>query len=283
MFIERIRLDGKVAMVVGAGGGGHGTGTAIAAAEAGADVIGVDIRAEALADVERRVKAIGRRFVGLTADVRRKGQVTEMVGKALAAFERIDCLANIVGGVQQGQWTTLLDCPEHVFDDTLALNLRTHFLVCQAVARSMVERKVAGSIVNVSSVSASPTAPSHAAYGAAKRGVNALSQNMALEWSEYGIRVNVVAPGSMRVPRAVALSGGNDGKPLGFDDVATAVVPGKAPLGRAGTPVDIASAILFFFSDLSSYVTGQVLTVDGGLSVKSVLTGETIRKLPSAK
>jgi NAD(P)-dependent dehydrogenase (short-subunit alcohol dehydrogenase family) len=283
MFIEKIRLDGKVAMVVGAGGGGHGTGTAIAAAEAGADVVGIDIRAEALADVERRVRATGRRFLGLTADVRDKREVSRVVDQALGELGRIDCLANIVGGVQAGQWTTLLECSEKVFDDTLALNLRTHFLVCQAVARSMVERKIAGSIVNVSSVSAAPTAPSHAAYGAAKRALNALSQNMALEWSEFGIRVNVVAPGAMRVPRAAALSGTAGGKALGFDDVATAVVPHSAPLGRAGTPVDIASAILFFFSDLASYVTGQLLSVDGGLSVKSVLTGDTVRKLPSAR
>lgn len=283
MVVEKIRLDGKVAMVIGAGGGGHGTGTSIAAAEAGADVIGVDIRAEALADVERRVKETGRRFYGITADVRQKTEVERAVQDALAKFGAIHCLANIVGGVQPGQWTSLLDCTEKVFDDTLELNLRTHFLTCQTVARSMVKNGIRGSIVNVSSVSALPTAPSHASYGAAKRAVNSLSENMALEWSEHGIRVNVVAPGAMRVPRAAALSGADGGRALSFDQVTTEIVPSSAPLGRAGTPLDVAAAILFFFSDLSSYVTGQLLAVDGGLSVKSVLTGDTVRKLPSAR
>ncbi|MGE0386276.1 MAG: SDR family NAD(P)-dependent oxidoreductase [Gammaproteobacteria bacterium] len=277
MFIERLGMNGRVVMVVGAGGGGHGTGSSVALAEAGADLIAVDVSAAALEDVERRVRALGRRCLCIVADARRKAEVDAAVARALTEFGAIHGLVNVVGGMQRGQWGPLLDCPEEVFDDIAHLNLRYAFLTSQAVARSMVARGIGGSIVNLSSVSAFPSAPGHGAYGAAKNGLNTLSRTMALEWSQYGIRVNAVAPGNMFVPRR----GGHVVRTLTFDDVAAAAVPMPVvPLGHMGTPVDVGGAVLFLMSDLAAYITGQVLCVDGGLSVKAVTVGEAIRTLP---
>jgi NAD(P)-dependent dehydrogenase (short-subunit alcohol dehydrogenase family) len=279
VFLEKIRFDGKVAMIVGSGGEGHGTATTIALAEAGADIVAVDISKEALAVVERRIKPFNRRFLGLVVDVTKKAQVEKMVADAVKAMGGIHCLVNVVGGMQKGQWHNMLDCPEEVYDAILDLNLRTAFLTCQAVARSMVERKIAGSIVNFSSSSCMPTAPEHAVYGAAKRGIICLSETMALEWSEYGIRVNVVAPASMRVPR----QGGRVARTLSFEDVTTEHVPNKTvPLGYSGTPIHIASAVLFLLSDLASYVTGHTIPVDGGMKIKTHSRTDTVRTMFAA-
>jgi NAD(P)-dependent dehydrogenase (short-subunit alcohol dehydrogenase family) len=117
-------------------------------------------------------------------------------------------------------------------------------------------------------------------YGAAKAGLNTLSRTMALEWSGHGIRVNVVAPGKMVVPRQARLGRAAPGQPQSYEDALAKPVPNEdIPLRRMGTAGDIGSAILFLLSDLASYVTGQVLSVDGGLNVKSVLTGPAARTL----
>ena len=264
--MEKLSLAGKVAMVVGAGGGGHGTSTSLAVAEAGADLVAVDISEEQVKDTERQVTAQGGRCLSIVADVRKKSEVERIVSQALKEHGAIHCLANIVGGMQPGQWFGMLDYPEDIFDDVQNLNLRYAFLTCQAVARSMVERGIPGAIVNVSSVSALPTAPGHGPYGAAKAGLIALSRTMAMEWGHLGIRVNVVAPGAMWTPRASGAGA--------IDNSAKTV-----PLARRGTPQDVASAILYLLSDLSAYITGHVIPADGGLTSKSVLHGEVLRSM----
>ncbi|HSV80424.1 MAG TPA: SDR family NAD(P)-dependent oxidoreductase [Ramlibacter sp.] len=273
MFLEQLRLDGRVVMVVGAGGDGHGTASCVAAAEAGADVVAVDLDAQALPAVEARVKSLGRRCLPVVADVTRKEEVERAVAAALA-FGPLHGLVNVVGGIPR--MCSLLETSEELFDQALTLNLRYAFLTCQAVAQAMVERGIRGSIVNVSSVSAAPSAPSHGPYGAAKAALNALGGTMALEWSAHGIRVNAVAPGRMHVPRHARAAGGD----LSYEQAIATVVPSaETPLGREGTAADVAGAVLYLLSDLSAYVTGQVLVVDGGLQVKSTLTGEAVRQL----
>ncbi len=283
MYVERLRLDGQVVMVVGAGGGGHGTATCCALAEAGADLVGIDINAENLKDTEQRVVALGRRFLPLIGDVRRKAEVDRMVGAALEAFGALHGLANIVGGMQPGQFKSVLDYTEEGFDEIIGLNLRYAFLTCQAVARAMVDRNIRGSLVNVSSVSSLPSAPSHAPYGAAKGGLNTLTKTMALELSAYGIRVNAVAPGVMLVPRVSRLRRLPGEPEQTYDEaIANPVTSNVVPLGTLGTAADIGSAILFLMSGLSSYITGQVLVVDGGLTVKAVTQGEAVRGVQRA-
>lgn len=274
MFTQRLRLDGRIVMVVGAGGGGHGTASCVAAAEAGADIVAVDVDGAALEDVAIRVEREGRRCQCIVADATRAAEVERAVAAALATHGALHGLVNVVGGIPA--LASVLDTSEALFERTLALNLRAPFLACQAVARAMVERRIAGSIVNIGSVSAAPGAPSHGAYGAAKAALHALSGTMALEWSAHGIRVNVVAPGRMRVPR----HGRAAGHAPVYEEALAAHVPSvETPLGHEGNAADVAAAVLYLLSDLASYVTGQVLGVDGGLGVKASLTGPVIRQL----
>lgn len=275
MYIEKIRLDGKAAMVVGAGGGGHGTASCLALAEAGADIIAVDIDRAALVDVERRVVQLGRRCLALALDVTDASEVERGVAAAMNEVGGIHGLVNVVGGV--GRLCSMLDTSLDAFDHIVDRNLRYAFVTCRALARAMIELRIAGSIVNVTSVSADGGAPSHGPYGAAKAGLNALTRTMALEWSAHGIRVNAVAPGLMRVPRHSRASGGHAQT---YEEAIASVVPSvETPLGRHGTAADVGCAVLYLVSDLSAYVTGQVLVVDGGLSVKSALTGPAVRQM----
>jgi NAD(P)-dependent dehydrogenase (short-subunit alcohol dehydrogenase family) len=279
MFVEKLRLDGKTIMVVGAGGGGHGTGACIALAEAGADIIAVDISRENLRELEDRLAQAGASCRSIVADATSE-EILKTIGAIADEVGGFHGLVNVVGGSQQGQLLPLLDYPAEIFDTVVAFNLRSAFLTCQAAARSMIAHGIRGSILNLSSISGITTAPTHGIYGAAKAGLNALGRTMALEWSEFGIRVNSVAPGNMDVPRS--LRHRNTGESdLSFDGILSVDRPSYVvPLGYRGTAADVASAILFFMSDLSSYITGQILAVDGGLSVKPAGLGETIRTLP---
>ena len=261
MFLEKLRLDGKTAIIAGAGGGGIGTAPSLAWAEAGAQVVAVDITPERVKDTEQRLAAMGRRCLGITADVRQPAEVERVVKLALQEFGAVHCLANVAGGMQPGQWSGLLDYKPSIFDDVVSLNLRYCLFTCQAVARTMIERSIPGSIVNVASISGVASAPNHGPYGAAKAGLMALTRTMAVEWGKYGIRANAVAPGSVRTPRTL----------VGATEESERRGREAMPLGRRCEPEEIASAILFLLSDLASHVSGQTLVVDGAASAKFAL------------
>ena len=159
-------------------------------------------------------------------------------------------MATVIG---MAAWGSLIEIDMATWDLDQNRNLRYFFLAAREVARSMIDRKVAGSIVCVSSVNGIRSAPNHGAYGAAKAGLINLVQTMATEWSPFGVRVNVVAPGPIITPRIPHT--GEEGERKMMVNV---------PMHRRGTTEDIAKAITFFLSDLSPYVTGQTLAVDGG-------------------
>ena len=164
-------------------------------------------------------------------------------------------LVNVAGGTKAHQWGRLENGRDEDFRDVFALNIGYVYRLCADLGRHMIERRSGGSIVNVASVSGLRSAPFHGAYGAAKAGIIALTQTMAVEWAPYRIRVNAVAPGSVLSPRVAAFGKG----PAHFD---TAV-------GRAddhSTPSEIAQGILFLSSDLASGVSGQTFTIDAGLA-----------------
>jgi NAD(P)-dependent dehydrogenase (short-subunit alcohol dehydrogenase family) len=175
------------------------------------------------------------------------------VARGVEAFGALHGLVNVVGGVPSTGWHRLLDYPAAEFDALVAFNLRTAFVMSQAVARSQVERGVAGSIVLLSSLSASGASPYHAPYGAAKAALRQLAQTMAVEWGRHGIRCNAIAPGTIRTPRART--------PDDPERDRRAI-----PLARRGEAAEIAAVALFLLSELSSYVSGQTLVVDGGAS-----------------
>ena len=242
-----LRLDGRGVAVIGAGRG-IGRQAAHALAAAGARVV--------CADVERgRAETVAAEVGGTpwSGDVRSRDAVERLVADAGRTLGRLDGVVDIVGEARFG---TVLDCSDEDWDWNFAMVLRHAYLTAQLAGRAMVDR--GGVMVFVASVSGLTSAPRHAAYGAAKAALMSLVRTVAVELGPLGVRANAVAPGAVWTPRVAALLG-EAGKTRAAEN---------APLRRIASPVDIASAILFLVSDLSSYVTGQTLVVDGGVSAK---------------
>jgi NAD(P)-dependent dehydrogenase (short-subunit alcohol dehydrogenase family) len=242
-----LRLDGRGFVVVGAGQG-IGRQTAHALTAAGARVVCADAerdRAEAVAAETR-----GTAWVG---DVRARDAVEGLIGAAGRALGHLDGLVDIVG---EARFAPFLDSTDEDWDWSFGMVLRHAYLSAQLAGRVMADR--GGVMVFVASVSGLTSAPRHSAYGAAKAGLMSLVRTVAVELGPRGVRVNAVAPGAVWTPRVAALLG-EEGK---------ARNAANAPLRRIGLPADIAGTILFLASDLSSYVTGQTLVVDGGVGAK---------------
>ncbi len=259
------RLEGKVAVVTGAGqvdGPGIGTGRAasILMARHGARVVLVDRDRERAEQTHKEIEQEGGTAVVAEGDVTVAADGERMIRTALDSFGRLDVLVNNVGVSRPGG---VADLSEDTWDEMLEINLKSVFLVSRHAVPAMASSG-GGSIINISSIGAL-RAIGFAAYSAAKGGMISLSQEMAAAYGQHGIRVNVVVPGSVQTPRTKGAS-----EKLGQDlseiqKTAAAVIP----LGAVthGTGWDIGYAVLFFASDESSWVTGQVLAVDGGASV----------------
>jgi NAD(P)-dependent dehydrogenase (short-subunit alcohol dehydrogenase family) len=249
-----INLAGRVILVCGVARGGIGGATARRIAEAGATVFAVDRTRElldvTLADIERA----GGKASGLVADLTDPAQSDPIIGKVIERHGRLDGVANVAGGTRDGEWMCLEDTPTQMFRETFLLNLEYVFRICRDAATYMIDNKVAGSLVNVGSISGLTSAPFHGPYGAAKSGIFALTRTMAIEWKPYGIRANTVSPGAVATER-IRVRPGVDGKP----------VPDSAFAGF-NTPDDLAYAILFLLSDLAAGISGQNLVVDHAVS-----------------
>jgi NAD(P)-dependent dehydrogenase (short-subunit alcohol dehydrogenase family) len=249
-------LDGKVAIVAG-GGRGIGEASSLALAAAGAAVLVVDKVPERADRVAGAVTAHGGRARAHIANLRDDEDIAGVVPAALEAFGAVDTLVNVAGGMRAG-WRPLRDAEPSDWDFVFRQNVRWAQLLSVAFAEQLVRTQHAGSIVSIGSVSGVFGAANHAAYGAAKAALIHLMRSVALEYGRHGIRANTVSPGSIRTP---AVAGLLSDEAMARDDVTT-------PLGRAGTPDDIAKAVLFLASDLAAFVTGQMLVVDGGASVR---------------
>jgi NAD(P)-dependent dehydrogenase (short-subunit alcohol dehydrogenase family) len=248
-----IDLTGKVALICGAGGGGIGSAVSRCIAAAGATVAAVDMNEELNEATRRDLTDSGFTCETFAADLMNAEAAARVVDRVLARLGRIDILVNVAGGTRHHQWGPLEESSDSVFRDVFALNLDYVMRVSADTARHMIARGNGGAIVNFASISALHGAPYHGPYGAAKAGVSAITETMAVEWARHGIRVNAIAPGSVRTPRVMQFTKGED--------------PHAHPDGRRSvSTAEIANAVLFLASEISSGITGQTLTVDAGMS-----------------
>ena len=244
----------RTVVVLGAGGGGIGTGIALAIAETGARVVAIDRDPEQLDRVVDASRERGR-VTPECCDAADEDELRSVFARASAGPGDLFGLVNVIGGLPPDRWRALIDDDDANFDAILEANLRIALRSSRTFARALKDSGRPGSLVQIVSIGALQGLPFGAGYSASKAALVSLTRTMALEWGELGLRVNAVAPGSVHVPRSTA-----------------AEDPGIArrtiPLGRRGEPEDIAGAVLFLLSDLSRWMTGQVLVVDGGVSVK---------------
>lgn len=257
---ERVGLAGRRIWVVGAGGGGIGTAVSAELARAGAHVVAIDRNAQALESTLSAAEGASGSIEPQVVNAAERADF-EAFAAAESRAERVPSgLVNIVGGLQRAQFGPIVDTEDATFDAVLELNLRVSWLTSQIFARACFAADQPGSIVQLASIAALQGMPFGAPYAMAKAALVSLSRTQALEWGPRGIRVNTIAAGTIRTPRAVSSQADLDRRIL--------------PLGRRGSTADIAGAALFLLSDLASFVTGQVLAVDGGASIKPSYLGD---------
>jgi 3-oxoacyl-[acyl-carrier protein] reductase len=249
-------------LVIGGGGGGIGAAITEAIAAAGSDLAVVDVDEARAAEAARRATDLGRRGVPVVADIRDGVQIEAAVAAARDGLGGIDVLVTVVGGLMAFgmPFDRLHSFADDEWDFVFDVNIRYVYRALKATLRVMLEQGTGGAIVSIGSDAgtAGHGSPNMAAYGAAKAGLAHLCKTIACEYGPDGVRMNVVSPGATETAATSALP-----------PETVAAMNSTIPLRRRGRPADIANAVVFFASPLSRHVTGQILGVDGGVSIES--------------
>lgn len=246
-------VEGKVALVTGAGRG-IGKAIALGLARAGADIILASRKLPNLEAAAAEIAALGKKALPVAAHVGRMEEIKALVDKAVDEFGRIDILVN--NSATNLTMAPAIDIEEKAWDTIMNLNIKGLFFLSQAVARIMKE-KGGGRIINVSSV-AGQHPDILGAYSISKAAVNMATKVMAQQWAPLNIRVNAIAPSLTRTDFSKALWSNPDIQKMAVS---------RTPMGRIAEPEEMVGAVLFLASDASSYVTGQIIAVDGGITI----------------
>jgi 2-deoxy-D-gluconate 3-dehydrogenase len=238
MILDQFNLNGKVAIVTGSSTG-LGEGMAYGLAEAGADIVGV--YNNDLPENQKKIEALGRRFLGIQADLSNISLVADIVKKTVEAFGRLDILVNNAGIIIRNK---SVDFTEEQWDDVVNINLK-----------QFISQKSNGKIINIASLLSFQGGILVPSYTASKSGVVGLTRLLGAEWAPHNINVNAIAPGYMATRNTQALQD---------DPVRSKQILERIPAGRWGRPDDMKGAVLFLASEASNYINGYTIAVDGG-------------------
>jgi 2-deoxy-D-gluconate 3-dehydrogenase len=249
--LDLFRLDGKMALVTGCRRG-LGKAMAVALAEAGADIIGVSRSLEPEgSEVEREVRAAGRRFFPYRCDFRDRAAVRQFARQVVEDFPVIDILVNNAGTILRAP---AAEYPDEYWDEVIETNLNAQWILTREVGRRMLARR-SGKIIFTASLLSFQGGITVPGYAASKGAIAQLVKALANEWAPYGIQVNAIAPGYMETDNTAALRA---------DPVRYPAILARIPAGRWGRPDDVKGAVVFLASAASEYVNGSILVVDGG-------------------
>jgi NAD(P)-dependent dehydrogenase (short-subunit alcohol dehydrogenase family) len=254
---ELFDLSGKVAVIPG-GGGAIGLALAKGLSQAGAGVVLAGRSGDRLAVGVEQISSTGGKALAVVCDATRADDASRLIDETVAAFGRVDIVVNAIGGGAGDVLNDAESYPEADWDWIMDLNVRSTLLPTQAAVRRMVEQGEGGRVLNISSVRGQLGIDAgYSAYVAAKGAIDALTRQWATEWAKHGITVNAISPTFVDTPQVASLLGDPEFK---------ARIVSRIPLRRVGTTDDLLGPALLFCSSASAFVTGQILTIDGGLT-----------------